>query len=191
MSRGSLLQAAWQMDKKYPLVVLLLLLLNIAAVVCMQSYVSPRVERLEKKYIEAQAQIRLDRVEKHTAQQEPQGEFWAAKEELQSFWQAIPPRSQFTALIEELFTLAGGAGLEIDQISYNPEEVKGRNLLRYGLVFSVNGDYGQIKQFIHSLEQTDRLISIEDLSLSSSEEQHKQRVRLSLRLSTLFRTGDL
>ncbi len=190
MTRDSLLLAAWQRDKKLPIVVVLLLLLNVGAFVGMKSYVAPRVETLESEYIERQADLRQGRAAGR-APDEPHDELWVASDDLQTFWQAIPSRTEFTVLIGELYTLAQEAGLEIDQISYNPEPVDERELLRYGLVFSVTGDYRQIKRFVHSLEQSERLVAIEDLSLSGSDDQGRQQVSLRLRLSTLFRTGAL
>ena len=190
MARISLLSAAWQMDKKYPVVLIVLLLLNVGTFAGLKYYISPQVEHLEKNFIERQAQIRQSRATGRVTQ-EPQDDLWAARDNLQIFWQAIPSRAEFTVLIGDLFTLAEEAGLEINQISYDPEPIKGRNLLRYGLVFSVAGNYGQVKHFVHSIEQAERLVAIEDLSLSGSEDQGMEQVRLSLRLSTLFKTGAL
>ncbi len=190
MTRDSLLFAAWQRDKKLPLLVVFLLLLNVAAFVGLKYYVSPQVETLEKKYIERQADLRLSRAHGR-GPDEPHDELWGARDDLQTFWQAIPPRAEFTLLIAELFSLSEDAGLAITQVSYDPEPVKGRDLLRYGLVFSVSGDYSQIKRFVYSLEQSERLVAIDDLALSGSDDQGRQQVRLSLRLSTLFRMGGL
>jgi type IV pilus assembly protein PilO len=190
MTWDSLLLAAWQRDKKLPVVVVFLLLLNVGAFVGMKYYVSPQVETLEREYIERQADLRQGRTVGRTPD-EPQDELWVARDDLQTFWQAIPSRTEFTVLIGELFTLSEEAGLEIDQISYKPEPVEGHELLRYGLSFSVGGDYSQVKRFVHSLEQSERLVAIEDLSLSGSDDQGRQEVRLNLRLSTLFRTGTL
>ncbi len=190
MPRDSLLLAAWQMDKKLPLVVVFLLLLNIGAFAGMRYLVSPRVETLEREYIERQTALRQSRVDGR-APQEPHDEYLAAGDDLKTFWQAIPLRSEFTVLIGELFTLAEEAGLEINQISYDPEPIEERDLLRYGLVFSVGGGYSQVKRFVHSLEQSERLVAIEDVALTGSSEQGQEQVRLSLRLSTLFRTRAL
>jgi type IV pilus assembly protein PilO len=186
----SLLRAAWQADKKLPLVVALLIVMNLGIMVGMRYYLSPQVERLERVYIERQAAIRKGHSEERSPQG-PQAALWGAKNDLQIFWQAIPPRTELTLLIGELFMLADEAGLAINQINYNPKELEGRPLLRYGLNFSVSGGYAQVKRFVYSLEQSERLIAIENVALSSAGEPEQGQVNLSLKLSTLFRMGEL
>ena len=172
------------------LVVALLLLANIGIFVGMRYFITPQVETLERTYIKRQAAMRQSRADGRSPQG-PQEELWTAKDDLAVFWEAIPPRVELTALIGELFTLADEAGLAINRINYDPKEVEGRSLLRYGLNFSVSGEYAQVKRFIYSLEQSDRLIAIESVALSSDGEPVKSRVSLSLKLSTLFRMGEL
>jgi type IV pilus assembly protein PilO len=190
MAGVSLLRAAWQAEKKLPLVVALLLLVNLGIFVGMRYYLLPQVEQLERVYIERQAAIRKGHAEERSPQ-EPQEDLWGAKNDLQVFWQAIPPRAELTVLIGELFMLADEAGLSINQINYDPKEVEGRPLLRYGLNFSVSGEYAQVKRFVYSLEQSERLIAIENVALSSAGEPEQGQVNLSLKLSTLFRMGEL
>lgn len=190
MAGASLFLAAWQADKKLPLVIALLLLVNLGSFVALRYYLSPQVEHLERAYIERQAEIRKGHADERSPQ-EPQDDLWSAKEDLQTFWQTIPVRSELTVLIGELFLLADEAELEINQINYDPKEVEGRPLLRYGLNFSVSGDYAQVKRFVYSLEQSERLIAIENVALTSTGDEEQAQVGLSLKLSTLFRMGEL
>jgi hypothetical protein len=95
---------------------------------------------------------------------------------------AVIPQSEFPALLGEIFSLASQAGLAIDQIGYQPKELEGQGLLRYGLAFSVHGDYGQVKRFIYSLEQSERLFVIDGLTLSGGQEAGEATVELRLQL---------
>jgi type IV pilus assembly protein PilO len=190
MAGTSFLRAAWQADKKLPLVVALLILVNLGIIVGMRYYLSPQVERLERVYIERQAAIRKGQAEERSPQ-DPHAALWGAKNDLHVFWQAIPPRAELTLLIGELFMLADEAGLAINHINYDPKGVEGRPLLRYGLNFSVSGEYAQVKRFVYSLEQSERLIAIENVALSSAGEPEQGQVNLNLKLSTLFRMGEL
>lgn len=185
MARASLLLAVWRINQRLSFLVVFLLLANLGVLVWMSSVLSPRLEALERHYLERQAEVRRQRQGGRSPQQ-PRNDLWSAREDLPRFWSLIPPRAEFTALIGELFTLADETGLEIDQIVYEPKPVEGRKLLRYGLSFSVAGDYGQIKWFIHSLEQSKRLMVIENVSLNGGNEADEGRVGLTLRLSTLF-----
>jgi type IV pilus assembly protein PilO len=191
MARESILLTAWRLNRRIPILIVGLILLNIAAYVVMSNVVAPRLDALERRYIERQSQVREVRLTGQTgaAAGSPREIYRRGVEDLGQFRTAIPPRTEFTALIGEIFSLAGKAGLSIDRIGYDPKEVAGQELLRYTLDFSVSGDYGQIKRFVYSLEQSDRLIAIEELSLSGGEGKSKEGdVNLRVRLTTYFKT---
>ena len=187
MARESLLVAAWRFNRKYPLLILGLLLLNLVVYLLMVYLVTPWVGGLERRFIEQQAQVRLTQ-QGLAALATPQTIFRQGQADLQSFRQDVPLRRDFPALMSDLYLLAQKAGLDIERITYDPKIVTEADLLRYGLVFSVAGDYGQVKAFVHSLEQSSRLIAIEEIALSSGEnDQGNRSVLLRLRLSTYFK----
>jgi len=105
---------------------------------------------------------------------------------LSKFRQSIPEYQEFTGLIEELLVLSGQARLNITQISYAIEDVKMSSLMKLKLNFSVAGEYEQVKKFIYSLEQSTRLMAINQVSL---QETNEQGVRLLLNLETYFHPG--
>ena len=187
MARESLLVAAWRFNRKYPLIILGLLLLNLAVYFLMVYLVTPWVGELERRFIEQQAQVRQTQ-QGLAALATPQTIFRRGQSDLQSFRDQVPLRSEFPALMSDLYLLARKAGLDIERITYDPKLLTEAELLRYGLVFAVAGDYGQVKKFVHSLEQSSRLIAIEEIALSAGEnEQGKSSVLLRLRLSTYFK----
>lgn len=186
MTGRSLLLAAWRLNRTVPLLIAALLLLNMAAYAVLAYLEAPRIDTLERRYIERQALVREAR-QAGAAIATPQRTFLRGRQDLEVFREAIPPRSAFTDLIGEVFSLASEAGLAIDRIGYDPEEDTGRNLLRYGLQFTVTGRYGELKRFVYALEQSERLIAIEELTLRSGEAQGGE-VALAVRLSTYFTT---
>lgn len=187
MARESLLVAAWRFNRKYPLLILGLLVLNLAVYLLMVYLVTPWVGDLERRFIEQQAQVRQTQ-QGLAALATPQSIFRQGQTDLQSFRAEVPLRSEFPALMSDLYLLAQKAGLDIERITYEPKIVTEAGLLRYSLVFSVAGDYGQVKAFVHSLEQSTRLIAIEEIALSSGEnDQGDRSVMLRLRLSTYFK----
>lgn len=187
MARESLLVAAWRFNRKYPLLILGLLVLNLAVYLLMVYLVTPWVGDLERRFIEQQAQVRQTQ-QGLAALATPQSIFRQGQTDLQSFRAEAPLRSEFPALMSDLYLLAQKAGLDIERITYEPKIVTEAGLLRYSLVFSVAGDYGQVKAFVHSLEQSTRLIAIEEIALSSGEnDQGDRSVMLRLRLSTYFK----
>ncbi|MHB1397591.1 MAG: type 4a pilus biogenesis protein PilO [Trichloromonadaceae bacterium] len=187
MARESLLVAAWHFNRKYPLIILGLLLLNLTVYFLMVYWVTPWVGGLERRFIEQQAQVRQTQ-QGLAALATPQTIFRRGQSDLQSFRDQVPLRSEFPALMSDLYLLAREAGLDIERITYDPKIPTEAELLRYGLVFAVAGDYGQVKRFVHSLEQSSRLIAIEEIALSAGEnEQGQSSVLLRLRLSTYFK----
>jgi type IV pilus assembly protein PilO len=190
MARESILLTAWRLNRRIPILIGGLILLNIAAYALMSNVVAPRLDALERRYIKLQSHVRELRLTGETgaAEGSPREIHRRGEENLGQFRAAIPSRTDFTALIGEISSLAEKAGLSIDRIGYDPTEIAGRELLRYTLNFSVSGDYGQIKRFVYSLEQSDRLIAIEELSLSGGGESKEGKVNLRVRLSTYFKT---
>lgn len=188
MTGESFFRAAWRLNKVFPVLLGVLLALNVVIFGLLTYVESPQVDRLERRAIEQQARLRQARQVGEKAAT-PQALYRKGRKDLRKFQNAIPLRTDFTTLIKELFSLAKGAGLDINRITYEPKEEPKQGMLRYALVFSVSGQYGQIKKFIFSLEQSKRLIAIEKLSLNSGRDSEGEKVSLSLRLSTYFRTG--
>lgn len=182
----SLIAAAWRESRVWPILLFTLLLLNAGLYAWISYAFSPKIEALERSFIQARGEAK-------SAGRQPNGVasprelYERAGIDLRTFRQAIPARSEFTGLIEEVFALAGQAGLRIDNIGYAPKADKDADLLLYGLDFSVGGDYGQIKNFIASLEQSTRIIAIEEISLSGGEQREGAKVNLRIRLATYFK----
>lgn len=188
MVRESYISAAWRQNKFLPLVACALFLLNIAVFFFLETALFPEIDLLERQYIEQQALLREGK-RGGGGSELPWRAYSRASSEMAVFYQAIPHRENFTNLIREIFSLAEKSGLAIDMVDYRPEKVKERDILLYSLNFSVVGDYGQIKKFIHRIEQSKRLIMIDEVGLKG-ESGGGGSVSLHIRLSTLFRTGE-
>jgi len=189
MTEESLFRAAWRTSRVAPLCILVLLVLNVLLYGFVTRVVIPGVDNLERRFIHTQTQVRELRQE-GDVQETPQQVFARGTEDLDKFWAAVPSKKEFSALIGELFSLADKAGLGINQVSYTPEENPERGLLTYGLQFSVAGNYGQIKKFVYLLEQSRRLIIIDELSLSTTRGEGRQEVSLRIRLTTFFKARE-
>ncbi len=161
-----------------------LLLANLLLYVVLDQLVVPRVISQERNYLQRQAEVRQLLHAQGSGVQTPEQEFVLARQDLAKFHNEIPEYHEFTGLVEELMVLAGRARLNITQISYQPEELPKNRLLRYDLGFNVSGDYEQVKKFIHSLEQSARLMSIRQIGLQGTA---GDGVNLRLLLETYFR----
>ena len=189
MAREPVWIAVWRMNRVFPTVVAGLLGVNLIAFAVAGFLVTPRLERLEKDFVGLQQEYRKVRRGEETPNSRRRI-FQQGREDLQTFRAALPPERDFTALLDDLFSMAGTAGLDIDRIDYDPEAVEGEGLLSYSLNFNVRGDYGQVKKFIFLIEHSPRLVAIEKLSLNKARETAAGQVALQLRLTTYFRMDE-
>jgi len=162
-----------------------LILLNVATYLVNDLVITGNLNRLTKAHVEKQLRLRTLSEGSQTGKESP---LVRAQQDLARFRQALPQRRMFPEFMEEIFSLAQSVGLEIETVSYNPEPLEEFALLRYVLTFSVAGEYGQIKRLIHALEQSPRMIGIEQISLVG-DQPFQDLVKLQLRLSTYFDAG--
>ncbi|PNU20806.1 hypothetical protein C2E25_05320 [Geothermobacter hydrogeniphilus] len=179
------LRAIWCFNRLWPLLVLALLVLDLLLYGFINLRVSPDLERKERTFIELQARAR--RAQKlSVANQSPRQAFLKARRDLEKFKQRIPGRDGLSALVGEIYGFARDTGLDIKAINYQPKKSKGHDLLEYPLTFSISGEYRQVKEFISLIEQSPRLIAIDNLSLDS-DGKDAGSVKLSIRMTTYFR----
>ena len=95
-------------------------------------------------------------------------------------------RERLTDLIREVKELADRSGLRPGSISYPEEQLEQYGLVEKSLVFTVEGNYTQLRRLIDELEMTDAFVALESISLSEAT----PNLRIDLRLSTLFSVGE-
>ncbi len=95
-------------------------------------------------------------------------------------------RERVTDLIREVKDLADRSGLRPGSISYPEEQLEQYGLVEKSLVFTVEGNYTQLRRLINQLETTDTFVALESISLSEAT----PNLRIDLRLSTLFSDGE-
>jgi type IV pilus assembly protein PilO len=176
----------WKSQRGMLVLVVILLIMNLVLFVAVDQVLVPRVTAQETLFLQQQAELRALRHKQGGAAGTPEQIFVLASQDASRFRQAIPDYEEFTGLIEELLVLSNRARLDITRISYAPEELKEAPLLKFNLNFNVAGDYEQIKKFIHSMEQSVRLLVIKQITLQNSDEKD---VTLQLNLETYFRPG--
>lgn len=176
----------WQSHRSALILLSLLLILNLLLYVALVQFVTPRIAEQESTFLKRQTEVRQLLRNQGGATNNPEQVYLAAIQDLAKFRQSIPDYREFTGLIEELLVLSGRARLNITQIGYSSTQLEESALLKFDLDFNVAGDYDQIKRFIHSLEQSTRLIAIKQIDLQSAD---GEGVKLRLNLETYFRPG--
>jgi Tfp pilus assembly protein PilO len=91
----------------------------------------------------------------------------------------------YSAIEEDLGTIATKAGLRTASIVFGQKEVKDRGVILVTVSDSVEGDYPAIIQFINGLERSKYFYLLNDLHLDTAS---AGAIRLHLELRTFFRT---
>lgn len=186
MIREPIWRAVWRVNRVVPTALLCLLIGNVAIYLFLAFGLEERVATAQSDYIRLQAEER--RNQSGGADSElPLVIYTRGIEDLQKFRQAIPDKQKLSGLVGELFSLADRSGLKIDNVQYVSKKDPQRKLLQYKINYQVTGTYNQLKKMVHMIEQSERLVIIDELSLGSIRKD--DRVSLSLTLTTFFRMG--
>ena len=93
---------------------------------------------------------------------------------------------RLTKVTTEVRSLARKAGLNPRTITYPQDDLEDYGLVKRSFVFSVDGTYVELRQFINLLELTDSFLTLESITLSEEGGDEGPELRMSLTLSTLF-----
>lgn len=93
---------------------------------------------------------------------------------------------RLTDLLGEVKDLASRSGLRPGSISYPEARLAQYGLVEKSIIFTVEGDYSQLRRLVNLLEVTDTFVTLESISLSEAT----PNLRIDLRLSTLFSGGE-
>jgi Tfp pilus assembly protein PilO len=181
-----LVKAIWEQSRIWVLVILIILLLSVALLIYQGQFVSPSTERLQQRQAALQKQL-SDRQAELVESGVPVSDVEQMESDLQKFAELIPSKQKFANFIGELFHWADQSRLDIREISYQPQIDKETEFLHYGLNFSVEGTYDQLKNFIHLLENSKRILIIEKIGLSGKRDKNNAaQVSLNINLTALF-----
>ncbi|HKL25968.1 MAG TPA: type 4a pilus biogenesis protein PilO [Desulfuromonadales bacterium] len=187
MQRAGLLRELWQRQRHWLLAVGILLTVNLGLFVVLQQFLVPRVVEREQRFIQRQDQARQLLRESGGFADTPEQHFVRVRQDIARFQSIVPEHEEFTGLIDELLVLAYRADLNIRQIVYDTEDLAEVDLRQYDLSFSVTGSYENLKQFIHALEQSPRIMAIRQIELNTLDRENAEDGSLRLILQTVFR----
>jgi len=183
MQRESILQAAWRTNRMAPVILAVLLLLNLGIYFVPLRLLARQSESLQRDLIALQSSERSQSRSSHLS---PPEAYAQGVKDMRRFMGTIPDQGELSGLVGEIFKLAENAGLTIDRVRYDSEQVKELKLLRYKVSFQVAGNYIQVKKLVHLIEQSPRPMTIDELKLEGANSQYS--VSMSLKMTTFFRT---
>jgi type IV pilus assembly protein PilO len=103
----------------------------------------------------------------------------------------IPAANGYSAVAEELASLAKKNNVAIADQKFHHKEISGRNLLELEIETSVGGDYGGIVRFLNALQRSKSVYIVDSLQVESEAQALGQNspggLRVNLRLRTYFR----
>lgn len=189
-TRQSFVLTLWQKSRWRILLIGLLFIMVLGFYGYERVVIEPRVQLLSTEQFRLQQKVRQRQADSANRGL-PVSIAEQIEKNLHLFNDLVPPQEQFSGLLGDLFSWAQEAGLKIDQINYQPEQGETTEFLRYGLNFSVEGGYTQIKKFIYLLEKSERILIIDNISLSSQagRGERKSEVNLRIALTTYFQGG--
>jgi hypothetical protein len=97
---------------------------------------------------------------------------------------SVAQRLTFTRLSE----LAKQANVKLDHGTNDVSREKGSSLSKLTTRYTLTGNYPDVRRFIYSLETAPEFIVLENIGLSSTEQQNARGVAMTLDIATYFRT---
>ena len=183
MNRKPFLVAVWSAHRLLLISLGALFGLNVLLFAFLYFGVAPKLAQSDRELALLQQQLR-----KSDAVAPQQGYEQGVKDYAQ-FSALLPSLRNFSELIGDLYALAEQCDLEISQIGYTQKELPDTGLLAYALKFSLTGTYDELKRFIYGLEESKRLVVIEQMTLNAAKgNEGVALVSLSLSLTTYFGT---
>lgn len=185
MNRKPFLVAVWSTHRILLIGLGGLFGLNILLFFLLYFGVAPKLAQTERELTLLQQQLRRsDAVA-------PQQAYELGIKDYARFRALLPSLRNFSELIGDLYTLAEQCNLEISQIGYTQKELPATGLVAYALKFSLIGTYDELKRFIYGLEESKRLVVIEQVTLNTAKgEEGAALVSLNLSLTTYFGTEE-
>jgi len=178
--------AAWRRMLKIWLPGLGLLILNMAV---LSTY---------RFLLAGQAQMRVSRVERLTAELDGLQRHHLAlmdvlaraeinRVRVDEFYQRwlLSEAQRLTRVIAEVKSIAGRSRVKTSGYRYPDEMIEEYGLVRRSIVFSAEGSYKSLRQFIHSLEHSDEFLILEEIGVSEGGDDGAN-IRVSFKVSTLF-----
>lgn len=185
-SRSALLKVVWEQNRTCLVLIALLLLICSGLYLFEDHFTDTELERLRLAQTNLHQQLRQK--QRQSSAGTPLSNAQRQSEELSEFKALIPSKVKFADFIGDLFAWADKVKLEIRQVNYQPKVTSETGFLEYGLSFSVQGDYAQLKRFIHLLENSSRILIVNSITLTDrpGRDSEQNEVVLNIKLTTYF-----
>lgn len=97
---------------------------------------------------------------------------------------------RLTSILREVGAATRGAGLLPGAYTYSASKDQKSGFIRFGIQFSVEGEYHQIRQLLAALQSSPEFLVVQGLSLSGDEDPVSRELSISLRITTFVTEAD-
>jgi Tfp pilus assembly protein PilO len=97
---------------------------------------------------------------------------------------------RLTNILRAVGSATRNAGLLPDSFAYSADEERGTGFIRFGVRFSVEGEYGQIRQMLAELQASPEFLVVQNLSLSGDEDPVSRDLRMTVSIATYLAEAD-
>jgi Tfp pilus assembly protein PilO len=180
----------WREKRALLIILGVLLLANILFFLTYRVRYQQRLEDLDSRKIQAQAQ--LDQAIAHRNGIQAQLAAYArVRHDIQTVYDErwATQKERLSAIIVETERLAAASQLHPRGYSFSQELQKDTSLSAtvVHIAFNVQGTYQQVRRLINLIELSDEFMIIDQLSLATAAEENSGVISLTIRIKTLFR----
>ena len=97
---------------------------------------------------------------------------------------------RLTNILRAVGSATRNAGLLPDSFAYSADEERGTGFIRFGIRFSVEGEYGQIRQMLAELQASPEFLVVQNLSLSGDEDPVSRDLGITVSIATYLAEAD-
>ena len=97
---------------------------------------------------------------------------------------------RLTDILRAVGSATRNAGFLPDSFAYSADEERGTGFIRFGVRFSVEGEYGQIRQMLAELQASPEFLVVQNLSLSGDEDPVSRDLGMTVSIATYLAEAD-
>jgi Tfp pilus assembly protein PilO len=97
---------------------------------------------------------------------------------------------RLTRILRAVGAATRSSGLRPGSYSYSANEDRSTGFIRFGVRFSVDGEYHQIRQMLAELQSSPEFLIVENLGLSGDEDPVRQELSINVSIATILTEAD-
>jgi len=111
-----------------------------------------------------------------------------SRQQIKEFNKALPNRSEFVNIIDEIFSFIDMENMILRRVTYLPQQIKGTSLLDYSANFTITGEYSSVKGLLNKIEWSEHLFILKSLHVERTPENRS--IDLTFTLSIFLQLNE-